>query len=131
MAFTFRVEPAHALRIVTFAPQVTADSMRTSVAVLMASPLYDPAHDILVDLRDNVTFALDGDALADFARDFATAGGEAMRQTRLAVVVASDEQFGVARMYGAYRGQVSDRVQVFRDAADACQWLGVPRDVVP
>lgn len=131
MAFTFRVEPAHALRIVTIAPVVSADSMRASIAVLMASPLYDPAHDILVDLRENATFALTGDALADFARQFASAGGEAMRQTRLAVIVATDEQFGVARMYGAYRGQVSDRLQVFRDAAEACAWLGVPRDVVP
>lgn len=107
-------------------PLVTEASLRASSAALLKSADYDPSHDVLVDLRESAQFELAGSALSGFAGTFAKAGGEAVRDTRLAVVAGSDEQFGLARMYGAYRSGVSERVQVFRHPAEACAWLGVP-----
>jgi hypothetical protein len=44
---------------------------------------------------------------------------------RLALVVGSDEVFGMARMYGLRRGADGDGVGVFRDMAEAEAWLSV------
>jgi len=44
---------------------------------------------------------------------------------RLALVVGSDEVFGMARMYGLRRSADGDGVGVFRDVADAEAWLGI------
>ena len=43
--------------------------------------------------------------------------------SRLAIVVAQDVQFGVARMYQAWADQSDYAVEVFRDPDDAVAWL--------
>jgi hypothetical protein len=47
--------------------------------------------------------------------------------SKLAIVVATDHQFGLGRMYQAYREmapQGTKVVRVFRDRAEALEWLG-------
>jgi hypothetical protein len=50
---------------------------------------------------------------------------------RMALVVGSDEVFGMARMYGLRRGAAGEDVGVFREVADAEAWLGIGPQTEP
>ncbi len=130
MAFTFQVFPELHLRVLVMSAVVTHATIRASVQGLLASPEYDASHDVLVDFRPTATVNLSADFIAALARDNATPPATT-RVSRVAVVTDSDEQFGVGRMFGAYRDETPDRLQVFRSAAEACAWLGVPKDLLP
>ncbi len=45
--------------------------------------------------------------------------------SRRAVVVASDEAFGMARMYGSYSDSAPDQFRVFRELGSALEWVGL------
>lgn len=46
----------------------------------------------------------------------------AARPPRVAIVTGTDVDFGMARMFGAYREHPSTQVRVFRDYDDAVTW---------
>jgi len=50
---------------------------------------------------------------------------------RRAVVVPSDELFGLARMHELLRQPGRDELQVFREIAPALEWLGLPPGWTP
>lgn len=133
MAFTFQIFPEHHLRVLTMSAAIGPDTVRASAQHLLASPDYDPSHDVLVDFRPTAAVGLSAEFISALAREYAaptteTPGG---RISRLAVVTASDEQFGVGRMFAAYRGDTQARLRIFRSASEACAWLGVPADLLP
>jgi hypothetical protein len=45
---------------------------------------------------------------------------------RRAIVVGSDVVYGMARMYQVMRAEDGDELEIFRDAGQAFEWLGVP-----
>jgi hypothetical protein len=47
---------------------------------------------------------------------------------RVAIVAVTDEFFGLGRMYQMLRGESQVDVRVFRDLAEAEDWLGLPAD---
>lgn len=51
---------------------------------------------------------------------------EAKPPERSAILVGNDFYFGLARMFRAYRGDMEDRVNIFRDYQEALRWLGLP-----
>ena len=53
-------------------------------------------------------------------------------RTRIAFVVSSELQHGLARMFATWR-EIDEvqQVMVFRDMEDAVPWLGLPRDFDP
>lgn len=133
MAFTYQIFPEHHLRLLTMSAAISPDTVRASAQRLMASADYDPSHDVIVDFRPTAAVGLSAEFIAGLAREYAAPLPEVpgTRVPRLAVVTASDEQFGVGRMFAAYRGDTPARLQVFRSAAEACAWLGVPADLLP
>ena len=59
-----------------------------------------------------------------------SAGMDSPAKTRLAIVAPDATAFGLARMYQAYRGlqaRSTKEVAVFRDLAQALQWLSAGR----
>ena len=53
-------------------------------------------------------------------------GSELWTGGRTAILVARDLDFGIARMFQALAEQVDVEYQVFRDEADAIEWLLSP-----
>ncbi|MBO6557745.1 MAG: hypothetical protein JJ934_12570 [Pseudomonadales bacterium] len=50
------------------------------------------------------------------------------RESNLVLVAGTDLEFGVARMYAAYRQKPERLTQVFRDLQQALEWLQLPGD---
>ena len=54
--------------------------------------------------------------------EFVLESQPAARPPRVAIVTGTDVDFGMARMFGAYREHPSTQVRVFRDYDDAVTW---------
>jgi hypothetical protein len=54
--------------------------------------------------------------------EFILSGQPAARPPRMAIVTSSDLDFGLARMFAAYREHPSTQVRVFRDYEEAIVW---------
>jgi hypothetical protein len=66
-------------------------------------------------------FEMTGDAVREFA-DFVTKHQPLSRPPRVALVVANEFNFGMARMFEAFREDLSTEVRVFQDYEDAVAW---------
>jgi hypothetical protein len=79
----------------------------------------------LADFRD-AEFSVSPEAIARIA---GLVRGElsSLPRFKRAVVVSSNVQYGLARMYALYVGLSGYEVVPFRDEAEARQWLGLPR----
>lgn len=95
---------------------------------LRVDPAFDPNFHQLVDCRE-IEFM-----------DLTSAQIEALasrtifsRQSRCAFVVSSDLQFGLGRMFSAYRESAGygANVEVFRKWEEALSWLNLPTDLRP
>ncbi|HET7535685.1 MAG TPA: hypothetical protein VFJ90_04475 [Candidatus Didemnitutus sp.] len=86
---------------------------------LMQDPSFAPSFNQLLDLRQleghNATTA---DLMALAERNVFGAG------SRRAIVVSQDVHYGLARMFEMMR-QGEEEIMVFRDIAEARQWLGL------
>jgi hypothetical protein len=98
---------------------------------VVADPQYRPGFHFLVDCRDgdesntSEEVRMMADALR---REVAHLAG-----SRCAIVVRTDVQYGLTRVFGAFLGDVPIELQTFRKIEDACRWLGesVGRPVTP
>jgi hypothetical protein len=50
------------------------------------------------------------------------------RDARRAVVVVSDEAFGLARMFGLFADVEHEQMRIFRDMKAAFEWVGLDLD---
>ena len=66
-------------------------------------------------------FEMTGDTVREFA-DFVTKHQPLTRPPRVALVVASEFNFGMARMFEAFREDLSTEVRVFQVYEDAVAW---------
>jgi hypothetical protein len=82
---------------------------------------FDPTFSQIADLREVTGFALSSSAVRREAsmRVFD-------RTARRALVATSDIAFGLSRMYASEAYDVSPSTEVFRDMADAEEWLNQP-----
>lgn len=87
-------------------------------------PHFEPSFHVLSDLRGVTKFAIDHRFVAGHA-----AGSAFRHQSRRAVVVASNESMGMARMYEQL-GHFEESMRIFHDLPPAFEWLGLPRDAV-
>jgi len=71
-----------------------------------------------VDLGSNVST----EGVRSLAR-FWRAAYDEMKGGKLAIIAKDDATFGMARMYQSLRDDGPDRIQVFREEADAWSWL--------
>jgi hypothetical protein len=82
-------------------------------------------HDELIDLRgvEDVD-GIGGQTLRRVAGMF-TRSDRTPERSRVAIVAASDVQYGLARMYQAFRSESPLDLRVFREMDEARAWLGL------
>ncbi|MFC1575068.1 hypothetical protein ACFL5A_00275 [Gemmatimonadota bacterium] len=120
MPVTYRIESGVGLVLTTASGTVTDDEALRHQAALSADPGFRP------DLRQLVLFT---EATAFF---LTTEGVKRLASTdpfsvgsRRAFVADQDLQFGIARMYQAMTEGTGAELRVFRDEAEARNWLGL------
>jgi len=80
------------------------------------------------DLR-GITGPRDAPELSHFA-SLAARYDDAKPPERSAIVVNTDIDFGMARVFIGHLGEAGDAWQVFREAGEAARWLGLPEEMV-
>ena len=76
--------------------------------------------DNLFDFRGITGVQLTGEEVREL-----TFGAVFHKHSRRALVVPSEEMFGMSRMYSLFIGADSDAMKVFYDIDDAHRWLGI------
>jgi hypothetical protein len=88
---------------------------------------FRPEYNQVVDCREATKVELTGEQVRDLAirSRFSLA-------SRRAFVVSTDIQFGLSRMFAAYReNKAGGAIEVFHSMAEALGWLGLPADIDP
>lgn len=85
---------------------------------ILLDPRFDPTYRSLGDLRDVTDITVDALHTAHMAATplFAL-------DTRRAIVATSDVAYGMARMFAAYAERNGQEVRIFREMAEAEEWL--------
>ena len=96
------------------------DDLRGHQAAVRADPKFDPGFRQLWDFRAVSEVAVSTDCVRDLSRTSSFAEG-----SRRALVVHSDLQFGLARMFQTLTEHTPHVVGVFRDLDEARAWLGL------
>lgn len=97
------------------------------MARMEAHPRFCSAFNKIVDCRGFSHMDLSGGQIEKLAGKSAFGSG-----TRIAFVVSSELQHGLARMFATWREiKQAQQVMVFRDMDDAVSWLGLPHDYDP
>jgi len=106
---------------------VTFGSCREILARLAREPKFRPEFDQIFDYRPVSAMNLSAAEIRELAARSVT-----HCRGRLAVVVATSEQYGVSRMLAAHRdlGGGADTLVVWK-MAEALAWLGLPQDCDP
>ena len=99
---------------------LTDDEVISHARTLRDDPRFEPTFRQVIDFR----------GLLEMKITTAGVRGVAERNpfrtdSRRALVVASDEAFGMARMDGSYSDSAPDQFQVFRELGPAMAWVGL------
>lgn len=121
----YEVLSEHAVVVVRLAGNVTPDQIQQGRAALQRDPAFRPTFRQLVDAREVETTRLDTETVQKLSQGSAFKAGSLR-----AIVAPRDAVYGMARMFEAYAESCQQRVQVFRDLAEACAWLEVPLEDV-
>ena len=121
MPIIIRIDDAAGWARVEMAGSITDADQLEVIDRLLAHPDYQVGFDILLDYRQ---------VAAPGSTWLARAGAEQMRKheaqlrgVRMAMIVDGEAKFGMARMFATLSESASINVRVFRDAADATEWL--------
>jgi len=123
----FSLDPAARVRIATFTGCVDDDELMEAYRAEVAKPDYDYRFDDLVDLREIGRLDVTGAGLRSLTQLFAE-GDAYGYQTRLAIVASRDVAYGMGRMYEALREGAPEQIGVFRELAEALDWLRAGRE---
>jgi hypothetical protein len=120
MPYSFVIDPEHRLVISAAWGILRGEELVAHARALKAEPGFEPSFAQVADLR-GITEVLVGSAgLLSLARHNPFGAG-----SRRAVIVATDVVFGMARMYGLMSDDTPDELRVFREEAEALEWLGI------
>ncbi len=126
-----RVHVSHEFRllVITFTGVVTAEDVERDLIPLIDVPEYSLMPMILFDM----TAALRSEGPSDVVRWGARRAAKRVDAhvetgAKMALVATSDEFYGFGRMYQLLRNESPKEFSVFRDRAEAEQWLGLPDD---
>lgn len=86
---------------------------------LSKHPLYDPANNVLIDLR----LVDSTDLYAARLRSLVHAESETKLQRKVAIVASKDHMYGQARMFQSMASELMSEYRVFRDYYVALAWL--------
>ena len=92
---------------------------------LFADPDFRRTHNQLIDFRQITALDLSTDQIRELA-SASIFGPDSKR----AFVVSTDLQFGLGRVFSAYRHiEGEEGIRVFREMKDALQWLSLPSEL--
>jgi hypothetical protein len=122
MPIDTHIEEDTGFRTHTVSGRVTLEEVRDILDGVYKDPDFKPAAPALWDMRD-----ADIDVPTEDVRHLADFVGKLVGEGtggRVAIVVASDFEFGMARMYETILASQSRKaMKVFRDPAEAKSWL--------
>lgn len=127
MPMTYSIDVDARLVRIVGSGRLENQDMIDCVSRLRADPMLEPDMNTLSDMRDIQT---------GFSREGVERMIEVMEQTsgsrhavRAAIVVSSNVAFGMGRMFELrVESEAQPRFMVFREMADACEWLGIDPD---
>jgi hypothetical protein len=122
MQITTQIDPDTGFRVHTVTGDLKLDDVRTALEDTYAHPDFRPEAGAVWDL-----VAATGDISTEEVRHLADFVGKLVGEGasgKVALVVAHDFEFGMARMYESILGgQSSKRFMVFRDMEEATRWV--------
>ena len=90
---------------------------------LQANARFDPGFRQIVDFRDLTEIRLTGAGVHAVAQN-----NPFKRDARRALVVVTDEAFGLARMFELFTEADPDQFRIFREIGPAFEWIGLASD---
>jgi hypothetical protein len=99
---------------------LTDEQVAAYTKALWADPRFDPGFRQIVDFRDVTSIHVTGAAVRDVARE-----NPFRRDARRAFIVASDEAFGLSRMFGMFTDSSSETFTIVRTLEAAFEWIGM------
>jgi hypothetical protein len=115
---TYQIDKARQLVVSTASGFLTAGDILAHQRKLLVDPSFDPTCSQIVDCS-----AVTGIDLSPDDVRAVTAATIFSAHSRRAIVVATDEQFGFARMFKMMReAQGEHGIRVFRDRTEALHW---------
>ena len=120
MPESYEIDEARGLVISRAWESINDRELRSHYYRLEADRRFDPGYRQLIDVRDVRHFSLTSAVMLGTALAHVFRSG-----VPRAIVVANDEQFGLARMFAAYSEADGQCVQIFREPEAAKEWLGL------
>ena len=120
MPESYEIDEVRGLVISRAWESITDRELRSHYYRLEADRRFDPGYRQLIDVRDVRHFSLTSAVMLGTALAHVFRSG-----VPRAIVVANDEQFGLARMFAAYSEADGQCVQIFREPEAATEWLGL------
>jgi hypothetical protein len=120
MPESYEIDQTHELVISRAWESLNDRELRSHYYRLEADRRFNPAYRQLIDVRDVQHFTLTSAVMLGTALAHVFRSG-----VQRAIVVANDEQFGLARIFAAYSEADGQCVQIFREAGAARAWLGL------
>jgi hypothetical protein len=102
---------------------VTEGDLLAHARALKIDPGFVTSFRQIVDLRDVTDLEIDASGIRQIAIE-SPFGAGACR----AIVVRSEVNYGMARMFQMLRAEAADNIQIFRDLSPALSWLGLAQD---
>ena len=99
---------------------LTGDEIDEHRRQIRTDPAFDPGLRYVVDMRAVTVLAYTSSRVRHAAATQHFRGGQ-----RRAIVAATDEQYGVARMFSTFAALEGEVVEVFREWPPAAAWLGL------
>lgn len=124
MSIKYEVDRAAKLMTTRATGRITPAMLFEYLDAIIADPANDQCDELMI--FDDID--IEAISSAD-VRAFAQRSAELSQDDkfRVAVVAARDADFGMARMFQAFRELDEQRMAVFRTLDAACRWLGVKR----
>jgi hypothetical protein len=122
-----RYDDAFATIFINLRGRVTDDELLDYARKATQTPPPGIPHNELLDTRGIEYPEASTAALREVAHMF-TRTERGTPGVKIAIVAISDAEYGIARMYQAFRDASTAEIRVYREMADAREWLGLPPD---
>ncbi|MBK81454.1 MAG: hypothetical protein CMQ43_11165 [Gammaproteobacteria bacterium] len=121
MPIEHRVDPGQGILFVTRSGSIDTQDEHDALDRRRADPLVQPGIRVLVDCC--AVDPADSTEVVHYLADSITALAAHLQCGPVAIVVSTDVQFGMARMYAALTDLAHPDTEVFRAREDALTWL--------
>jgi hypothetical protein len=130
MGIAFTPLPEHRLVVAAQTGTTSDADLLASYEAFFGGPEFDPANDLLVDLRGADSSSRSTAALRRLVAILVPSLQGTSRRLQVAVVAPADLSFGLARMTRAFADELPWRFAVFRTLEEALAWLDRPPDLL-